>query len=70
MLNDLKEFEKFLKICRKQGVTDVAFAGVTVKLGNLPHKASHDEDESEEIPTDALTPEQMTFYAVRDVGRA
>lgn len=67
MLNDLKEFEKFLKICRKQGVSDVTFAGVSVKLGDLPTKASQSED-SEEIPTDELSPEEMMFYAVRDVG--
>jgi hypothetical protein len=36
MINDLKEFEKFLKICRKQGVTDVTLSGVSVKLGDLP----------------------------------
>ncbi len=65
MLNDLKDFEKFLKICRKQGVSDVTLNGITVKLGNLPSKAS---DDSDEIPTDELTPDQMAFYAVRDVG--
>jgi hypothetical protein len=67
MINDLKEFEKFLKICRKQGVTDVTLSGVSVKLGDLPVKGSQGE-ESEEIPTDELSPEEMMFYAVRDVG--
>ncbi len=66
MINDLKEFEKFLKICRKQGVTDVSLAGVSVKLGNLPSKAS--DTDQEEIPTDGLSPDDMAFYAVRDVG--
>lgn len=63
MLTDLKEFEKFLKICRKQGVTEVTFSGTSVKLGDLPAKANQ-ADESEEIPTDELTPEQLMFYAV------
>ncbi len=63
MINDLKDFEKFLKICRKQGVTEVSFHGATVKLGDLPTK--HNEaDESDEIPTDELTPEELMFYAV------
>jgi hypothetical protein len=66
MLDDLKEFEKFLKICRKQGVTDVTFAGVSVKLGDLPLKPN--ESESDEIPTDELTPEELIYYAVN--GRA
>lgn len=65
MLSDLKEFEKFLKICRKQGVTDVTFSGVSVKLGDLPAKFN-DTDQSDEIPTDELTPEQLMFYAVRE----
>lgn len=67
MLNDLKEFEKFLKICRKQGVTDVSFAGVSVKLGDMPSKGSQSE-ESDEIQTDEPTPEQMMFYAVNGGG--
>ncbi len=62
MLSDLKELEKFLKICRKQGVTDISFAGVSVKLGDLPAKT--EANDSDEIPTDELTPEQMMFYAV------
>lgn len=64
MLSDLKEFEKFLKICRKQGVTDVSFAGVSVKLGELAAKTSGQE-ESDEVPTDELSPEEMMYYAVR-----
>lgn len=63
MLTDLKELEKFLKICRKQGVTDITFDGVSVKLGDLPVKANVQED-SEEIPTDELTPDELMFYAV------
>jgi hypothetical protein len=65
MLNDLKEFEKFLKICRKQGVTEVTYAGTSVKLGDLPTKAT--EAESDEIPTDELSPEQLAFYHLSGV---
>jgi len=64
-MNDLKEFERFLKICRKQGVTEVTYNGTSVKLGDLPQKASQ-QDESDEIPTDEPTPDEMIFYAVRD----
>lgn len=62
MINDLKEFEKFLKICRKQGVSEVTFNGTSVKLGNLPQKDSGND--SDEIPTDAMTPDELMFYAV------
>lgn len=64
MLNDLKEVEKFLKLCRKQGVTDITFQGISVKFGDLPAKSSAVEDESE-IATDELSPDEMIFYAVQ-----
>ncbi len=65
MIADLKELDRFLKICRKQGVQEICFHGATVKFGEMPLKASSaHEDSGEEIPTDALTPEQMMFYAV------
>jgi len=67
MLTDLKEFEKFLKTCRKQGVTEVTFAGATIKFGDMPTKATQAE-ESDEIPTDGMTPEQLMYYAVSDSG--
>lgn len=61
MINDLKEFEKFLKICRKQGVTDVTLQGVSVKLGELSAKGESDA-QSEEVPTDELTPDELMYY--------
>lgn len=66
MINDLKDFEKFLKICRKQGVSDVTCGGVSVKLGNLPSKPN--ENDSDEIPTDEMSPDQLLFYHLNDVG--
>ena len=32
----LKELEKFLKLCRKQGVQSIKFEGTEVHLGDLP----------------------------------
>lgn len=67
MITDLKELEKFFKLCRKQGVTDVLFEGISVKFGDLPTKASASE-QVEEIPSDALTDEELMFYAVQNTG--
>jgi len=64
MINDLKDFEKFLKICRKQGVTEVTIKDVVVKLGDLPQKQT--DEVSDEIPTDELSPEELMFYAVNN----
>lgn len=64
MISDLKEFERFLKICRKQGVTEVSFNGTSVKLGDLPNK-NQETNDSDEIPTDELTPDELMFYHVQ-----
>lgn len=65
MISDLKEFERFLKICRKQGVDEVSFAGLSVKLGNLPTKS--DSSQSEDVPTDGLTDDELMFHHIRSM---
>lgn len=62
MISDLKDFERMLRICRKQGVTEISMNGIVAKLGELPSKGA--EPDNAEIPTDELTPEQLMFYAV------
>lgn len=63
MINDLKDFEKFLKICRKQGITEASFQGTSVKFGDLPNKNAGDDSDEIQTP-DELSPEEMMFYAV------
>lgn len=63
MIADLKEFEKFLKLCRKHGITDVTYQGVVCKFGDAPPPKNPQQDE-DEITTDELTPEQLVFYGV------
>ena len=60
MLTDLKEVEKFLKLCRKQGVKSVDFDGLKIEFGDLPTKST--DSSQEEIPTDSLSEEQLAFY--------
>ncbi len=64
MINDLKEFEKFLKICRKQGVYEANAGGIFVKIGNRPEKSA--EDDNEDVPTDGLTPDELMFYHLQN----
>ncbi len=59
---DLKELEKFLKICRKQGVTDITFEGISVKLGDAPSRKVAQEEEAQEELED-LTGDDLIFYA-------
>lgn len=72
MISDLKELEKLLKICRKQGVTDIEVAGVKIKLGDIPEKPRHINDPAIDTETDdpyanfpggILSNSQLAFYS-------
>lgn len=69
MINDLKELEKLFKICRKQGVTEISLQGMSIKFGDLPFKASAQADETDEIPTEELSPDQLIYYATQEAGQ-
>ncbi len=36
MIPDLKGLERLLKLCRKQGVTELTCEGLSLKLGEIP----------------------------------
>lgn len=68
MIENLKELEKLLKLCRKQGVLEIKFGTVEFKLGDLPQEvgAQSSIDESDPLknfPQGELTPEQLMFYS-------
>lgn len=68
MIKDLHELTNFLKVCRKHGVNEIKFEGVSVSFGDLPKKGKDGEDSKDsEIPTDELTPEQLMFYSAGGV---
>lgn len=68
MIKDLKELQALLKLCRKQGVTEITLEGASIKFGPMPQrKASDDESDEEEIATDGLTPEQLMFFSAPSV---
>lgn len=62
---EIKELEKILKLCRKQGVNEISFEGLVVKFGDLPRK-DLPSDDSEEIPEDMLSDEQLMFAHVTE----
>lgn len=63
-LMDLKELEKLLKICRRQGVIKINFAGNQIEFGDLPPKQSN-EGLSDEVPTDELSQDELMFYHIQ-----
>lgn len=69
MIENLKDLERLLKLCRKQGVQELSLGTVTLKLGDLPtsREPVADTDESEDpfadFPDGPLTNEELTFFA-------
>lgn len=68
MIKSLDELTEFLKICRKQGVTEIKFEGVSVSFGELPKKSRAGAVDDTEPVTDELTPEQLMFYSAGGSG--
>jgi hypothetical protein len=71
MIENLKDLEKLLKLCRKQGVTEINLGAVSFKLGEMPQTAEQvaqaaAEDASDpyaNFPAGMLSPEQLMFYS-------
>ena len=69
MIENQKDLAKLLKLCRKEGVTEITLPSVSFKLGELPFKpipGSIEEDEEEkfaDFPDGPLTPEELTYFA-------
>lgn len=70
MVSNLKDLEKLLKLCRKQGVTEINLGEVSFKLGDLPlepgQQSQYEDanlDPYADFPSGLLTPEQEAFYA-------
>ncbi len=63
MIEDLKEFEKLLKLCRKQGVSTISIGAVSVKFGDLPKKSGEPE-EAEDVQTDEPTVEEIMNWSI------
>lgn len=70
MIESLKDLEKLLKLCRKQGITDIELGNIKLKFGDLPSDKSvvlEDEITSDNpyanFPDTILTPSQLAFYS-------
>lgn len=67
MIETIKDLEKLLVMCRKNGAYDVEFHGIKFKLGDLPMDLSVSGPEQKPLlvgfPEGELTPEQLMFYS-------
>ncbi len=66
MIKDQKELTSLLKLCRKQGVTEITLGGVSIKFGDMPQpRLTPDADDLEEQQPeliDTLTSEQLANF--------
>ncbi len=58
---------KHLKLCRKQGVTEITLGDVAIKFGDLPRKEREAKDSQEPDAESELTPEQLMFFSAGGV---
>ena len=68
MIQSIKDLERLLKLCRKQGVTKISTVEVSLELGELPVKhpdqsIEDQEDEYENILDTPLTNEELVAFA-------
>jgi hypothetical protein len=68
VIENQKDLEKLLKLCRKQGVTELVLPTVSFKLGELPvkHPTESIEDQEDiftDFPDGELSAEELTYFA-------
>jgi hypothetical protein len=71
MIQDLKDLQKLLKLCRSQGITEIKLQGVEIRFGDMPQEQSasqsspvlEEQNKWGNFPDRILTPEELTFYS-------
>lgn len=70
MIENLKDLERLLKLCRKQGITDIKLGSVEIKFGDLPASERGQAFQEEQpadpyanFPQGELSPTQLMFYS-------
>ena len=69
MVENIKDLEKLLKLCRKQGVLSLKWGNVEFNLGDAPQQLSspiEEKDSSDtysDFPPGELSPEQLMYYS-------
>lgn len=66
MIKDLTELQKLLKLCRKQGITEIKLGDISIRFGDIAKSDTEREEASEEkdILDSELTAEQLMYFSV------
>lgn len=70
-IDNLKDLERFFKVCRKQGIVKADLSAMSFEFGDLPEDKDSPASvvESDPVnpyanfPEGELTPEQLMFYS-------
>lgn len=65
-LPNLKELEKLLKLCRKQGITELEMQGMHFKFGDLPEEQGGEEKEEGLGGPAVPSPEELAYWSAQD----
>ncbi len=60
MIETIKDLERLLKLCRKQGVTQISVVGANLKLGEAPIRQSSESIEEQDDQIDHTFDEPLT----------
>lgn len=68
MIENLKDLKSLLKLCRQNGVTEMTWGSVNLKLGEAPKPIAGDMEDSQEDDVmnqleTPLTPEELVAFA-------
>lgn len=67
MIQNLKDLQTLLKLCRKQGVSSIKLGGTEVTFGEIPKKPEGTSPDEGDVPDDPLseepTIEQLMFLS-------
>lgn len=64
-LPNVKELEKLLKMCRKQGITDLTMGTMSFKFGDLPKDAGAQEEEMDSV-LPGVNAEDLAYWSAQD----
>lgn len=66
MIENLKDLQKIIALCRKQGVTHIKIGDLELNLGSMPPKPSKPVDYSNDFPEANIQVPQYEEYSAPD----
>lgn len=62
-IDNLKELEAVIKVCRKHGVREITVDGISLKIDELQEQTKESGDTKEDLQTPQYTEEQILMWS-------